>query len=127
MDRWNVTTKTTLAPFAILDGGYAIPEAFSIEATDEATRVEVEVEVVAGKARTASVRVSTDATGGVSARMLRAVPIRDLVGTAVQGLLAKVVADGKTVQISPVPTWSEDEVLATKRLVGYVDPPEAKR
>lgn len=127
MDGWKVTTRTTLAPFAILDGGYAIPETFAIEATDEAARIEIEVEVVAGKARTSSVRVSTDARGGVSAKMLRSVPIRDVVGTAVQGLLAKVVADGKTVQISPVPTWSEDEVLATKRLVGYVTPPEAKR
>jgi hypothetical protein len=124
-----ITTKTSSPP-TMLDGGYAIAATFSVRAETEELDLVAEVAVTDGKVRTTSLTVATNDTRGVTSTTLRSVAIRDIVAEGVYHELLRVVpsADGKSARMEPASrTWSEDDVLATKRLVGYVDPRETKR
>jgi hypothetical protein len=77
--------------------GYALPRHLRATATENpdlpGVTVEVEVEIKEGRARPSSVKVSSD--DGVGWTTLSAIPVRDIVGTAVLHALHTVKPEGE--------------------------------
>jgi hypothetical protein len=111
-------------PLAWIGEGLAVPETFPpVTATRGAARAEVEVIVTKGRARARKVSIETEAASGVTAALLRDVPVRQIVAVAVRGLLMKVVVGDKSTNLEPVTKATEDEIDAVQRAVGYVEAP----
>jgi hypothetical protein len=77
--------------------GYALPRHLEARATENpdlpGVTVEVEIEITEGHARAISVKATSD--DGVGWTTLSAVPVRDIVGTAVLSALHTVKPDGE--------------------------------
>jgi hypothetical protein len=109
-------------PMAWIGEGLAVPETFPpITATRGGARADVEVIVTKGRARARKVSIETDAAGGVTAALLRDVPVRQIVGIGVRGLLTRVAVGDKSMSLEPVIEASDDEIEAVRRAVGYVE------
>jgi hypothetical protein len=108
-----------------LEGGYAIPNRFTVHAEpmDGDWKADVDVEVTGGKARTRHVAVSTDAPEGVTSTTVRQVPIREIAAKGALDLLRRnrVAKDGTT-KLAPF-MLDEAEMAYTllERIVGYVE------
>jgi hypothetical protein len=110
-----------------LEGGFAIPERFTVPAETPDWAVEVVVEVRKGKARTRSITISTDAPEGVTAAMIRRVPIREIVARGALNVLRRpqVEEDGTT-KLKPFMTGEEEQAYSVlDRVVRYVDVEDA--
>jgi hypothetical protein len=102
--------------------GYAIPRnIITVSASWPDRAVEVDVEVIGGRARTRRLTVSTDQPEGVGSTMLREVPIRDVVASGLRALLARVEFKGTSAKIAPIrdDQFDEADLAALKKLVGY--------
>lgn len=127
---WHIESKgfPTRERMAILEGGYAVPLAFPVVATSGDLHVEIDVEVVDGRAWVRRASVATEAPRGVTSTTLRDLPLRDLVGQGLRLRLMRIEAtdvevtdDQTAVEISPIAEWTEEDVEVARRLVGYVE------
>jgi hypothetical protein len=106
-----------------LDGGYAIPQRFTVPVSTPRWQARIDVEVSGGKARTRGVTVATEEPGGVTYSMMQQVPIRRAVARGALNLLRRaVVTKDGTTKLAPF-TLSERKEAHTllKRVIGYVE------
>jgi hypothetical protein len=130
-ERWFESNSSVNAKPVPASPGFAIPERFPITATvhdpaQGAIEVTIDVEVRGGHAVTRRVSIGTEREGGVSAKVIRAVPIRDIVEVETRRQLLSVEllqqADGKpNARLAPAQGDSQAIRDAVKTLVGYVD------
>ena len=108
-----------------LDGGYAIPNRFTVHAEpyEGDWKADVDVEVTGGKARTRRVAVATDAPEGVTSTTVRRVPIREIVAKGALDLLRRnrVAKDGTTKLAPFMMEEAETAYAVLERVVGYVE------
>lgn len=110
----------------VLAGGFALPRDLDVEAEPSpGVTVRLHVVIDGERARCDSVTVQTDQPNGVGLDVMRGVPIRNLMATAVLDALHKVrfSPDGSA-QLSKVTARDvdrSDEIRATvQKLVGWV-------
>jgi hypothetical protein len=102
-----------------------LPAKVTAEADRGGVRVEIEIDVVEGRARARRVTVETDNPHGVGWAALAKAPIRDIVATAILASLWKTVPDADGVP-NIVPMERADEAAAhdvVQAAVGYRSTP----
>jgi hypothetical protein len=109
--------------WAWLEGGRAIPSAFTFHAEAPDWTADVQVEVIDGKARTQRVAMETTAPEGVTSTTMRQIPIRDLVArVALHFLRRPVVSKDGTTKLRPFTLQEAKEAYTVlERVVSYVD------
>jgi hypothetical protein len=109
-----------------LAGGFTIPSELNVS-TESSPGVHVEMHVVveAAKARTDSVTIQTDRRGGIGLDVLRGVPVRNIMATALLDALHKFQSfpDGSAQfdKVSPRDIARSEEIREiVQGLVGWV-------
>jgi hypothetical protein len=124
---WNGKTRLPV------DGGFVVEQEFTVEGTIldpdvGPIDVEINVEVVSGRALARSVKISS--ADEVSSTVLRKVAIRELIAWGIRLALKRVnLTDGGLESlVGPGGSGFDDSALAAiKRLVGYLDDEVAGR
>lgn len=108
-----------------VDGGLAVPAAFPpVVAFNEEAEARLEIEIVSAdsKIRAHKVTIETDSPRGVTAALLRDLPVRFIVRGAVRELLVRVDTSGpKGPAYMPVGKLTDREAQAVQRAIGYVE------
>jgi hypothetical protein len=118
------TWSLTVADWAWLEGGYAIPSKFFVPLSTPRWEATIEVEVAGGKARTRRITMTTEEPGGVTYTMMQQVPIRMAVARAALNLLRRTrVSEDEKVGLAPFTLNEAEEAYALlEKVVGYMDP-----
>jgi hypothetical protein len=110
-------------PPVMIDMEYALPGTFVVRARRGDVRAEIEVEVRDRHAWAMRVSVTTGSKRGVTAAMLREIPIRELMAKGALRFLQTVEAtpDGWKARPVPRPDKSESARAAVADAVGYIE------
>lgn len=126
-------TKPQDVPAALLTGipgplgwigdGLALPARFTAEGSTDTAELVVDVELLERRLVARRVCVETESDRGVTAAVLRAVPIRQLIVESARRHVVRVTILGEGMSMEPANLEDEDVIEAVEAAVGYVAVP----
>jgi hypothetical protein len=107
-------------PLGWIGEGLALPRSFTVEGSGAGFSIEVTAELIDGRLRARSVCVTAEGDRGVTAALVRSVPVRQLMGRGARARVVRVELGPKATSYAPADPDDPEVIAAVEAATGYV-------